>query len=134
MNANRRLQERTQPERMVSCKLGGEASGSVPNLSEDGLCFQGLTPRGKEILQPRLSVDLNSAIEATGQLAWTDSAKRSGGLRFLELRVPAREQIRAWLSETSTASVLRKRYKQAGDGAATEKPLGRRFRTCNLFL
>jgi hypothetical protein len=46
MNANRRLQERKQPERMVFCKLG----------------------------------------------------------------------------------------KQAGDGAATEKPLGRRFRACNLFL
>lgn len=133
MNANRRLQERKQPERMVFCKLG--AGGSVPNLSEDGLCFEGLTPiEEKDLLQLRLSVDLNSAIEATDQLAWIDSAKRTGGLRFLGLSVPACEQIRAWLGETSTASVLRKRDKQAGDGAATEKPLGRRFRACNLFL
>jgi len=114
MNANRRLQERKQPERMV-CKLGGEESGSVLNLSEDGLCFESLTPiKEKDLLQLRLSVDLNSAIEATVQLAWIDSAKRTGGLRFLELSAPAREQIRAWLSETSTASSGR-------NGAATEK-------------
>jgi len=135
MNANRRLQERKQPEQMVFCKLAGEEGGSVPNLSEDGLGFEGVTPiEGKDLLHLRLSVDLNRAIEATGQLAWINSAKRTGGLRFLELSVPAREQIRAWLSETSTASVLRKRDKQAGDGAATEKPLGRRFRACNLLL
>ena len=90
---------------MVFCKLGGEESGSVLNLSEDGLCFESLAPiEEKDLLQLRLSVDLNSAIEAAGQLAWIDSEKRRGGLRFLELSGPAREQIRAWLSETSTAS------------------------------
>ena len=115
MNANRRLQERKQPERMVFCKLSGDESGSVLNLSENGLCFGSLTPiEEKDLLQLRLSVDLNSAIEATGQLAWIDSAKRTGGLRFLELSAPAREQIRTWLSETSTGS-------SGGNGAATEK-------------
>src|SRR5215469_18349769 len=108
MYANRRLQERKQPEPMVFCKLGSEESGSVLNLSEDGLCFESLTPieeiEEKDLLQLHLSVDLNSAIEATGQLAWIDSAKRRGGLHFLELSASAREQIRAWLSETSTAS------------------------------
>lgn len=124
MNANRRLQERKRPERMVFCKVGGKESGSVPNLSEDGLCFESLTPiEEKDLLRLRLSVDLNSAIEATGQLVWIDSTKRTGGLRFLELSVPAREQIRAWLSETSTALVLRKPDQQADDGAATEKLL-----------
>jgi len=44
MNANRRLQERKQPEQIVLCKLGGEKSSSVLNLSEDGLCFESLTP------------------------------------------------------------------------------------------
>jgi len=117
MNANRRLQERKQPEPMVFCKLGSEESGSVLNLSEDGLCFESLTPvEEKDLLQLRLSVDLNSAIEATGQLAWIDSAKRRGGLHFLELSAPAREQIRAWLSETSTASSGR-------TDAPTDEPL-----------
>ena len=67
MTANRRLQERKQPEPMVFCKLGSEESGSVLNLSEDGLCFESLTPvEEKDLLQLRLSVDLNRAIEATG--------------------------------------------------------------------
>ena len=116
MNANRRMQERKQPERMVFCKLGGEESGSILNLSENGLCFESITPiEEKDLLQLHLSVDLNSAIEATGQMAWIDSAKRTLGLRFLELSAPAREQIRAWLSDTSTPSSGRK-------GNATEKP------------
>ena len=132
MNANRRLLERKQPERIVLCKLGGEEGGSVLNLSEDGLCFQSLTPTEEaDLLQLRLSVDLNSAIEATGQLAWIDSAKRTGGLGFLELSVPAREQTRAWLSETSTAS---SGDKQADD-AATEKPvIGQEMRVPSVQL
>ena len=64
MNANRRLRERKQPERIVSCKLGGEESSSVLNLSEDGLCFESLTPiEEKDLLQLRLLVDLNSEID-----------------------------------------------------------------------
>jgi hypothetical protein len=115
MNANRRLQERKKPEPTVFCKLGDEESGSVLNLSEDGLCFESLTPiKEKDLLHLRLSVDPNSAIEATGQLAWIDPAKLKGGLRFLALSAPAREQIRAWLGETSTAS-------SGTNGAATEK-------------
>src|SRR5215469_5690006 len=117
MNANRRLQERKQPEPMVFCKLGDEENGSVLNLSEDGLCFESLTPiEEKDLLHLRMSVGLNSAIEATGQLAWIDPAKRTGGLRFLALSTPAREQVRAWLSGTSTAST-------GTHGAATEKPV-----------
>ena len=120
MNANRRLQERKQPEPMVFCKLGGEESGSVLNLSEDGLCFESLSPiEEKDLLQLRLSVDLNSAIEAVGQLAWSDSAKRRGGLRFLELSGPAREQIHAWLSETSTPSTA----SSGRNDAPTEEPV-----------
>lgn len=103
MNVDRRLQERKQLERTVLCKLGGNERGSVLNLSQDGLCFESLTPiEDKALRQLRLAVDLNGAIAATGQLAWIDSAKRTGGLRFLELSAPAREQIRVWLSETST--------------------------------
>ena len=114
---------------MVFCTLGGEESGSVLDLSEDGLRFDSPTPiEEKDLLQLRLSVDPNDAIEATGKLAWIDAAKCTGGLRFLDLSAPAREQIRAWLSETSTAcsetngrASPRKGNKQADDGAATEK-------------
>ena len=116
MNADRRSQKRKQPEQAVFCKLGGEESGSVLNLSEDGLCFEGVTPlQEKGLLQLRLSVGASSAIEATGQLAWIDSAKLTGGVRFVELSAPAREQISAWLSETSSASIEK-------NSAATEKP------------
>ena len=124
MNANRRLQERKQPGRMVLCKLGGKESGPVLNLSEDGLCFESLTPiEKKDLLQLRLSVDSDSAVEATGKLAWIDEAKHTVGLRFLELGAPARDQIRAWLKETSTGSFLQRFDKQANDRSLTETPV-----------
>lgn len=122
MNADPRLQERKQPERRVFCKLGGDENCSVRNLSENGLCFESLAPiEEKDLLHLRLSVGANNPIEASGKLAWLDSAKRTGGLRLLELSAPAREQIRAWLSETSAASLLQKRDKQPDHGAAIEK-------------
>lgn len=128
MNADPRLQERKQPERRVFCKLDGDESSIVLNLSEDGLCFESLKPiEEKGALHLHLSVDGNKPIEATGRLAWLDAAKRTGGLRFLELSAPARQQIRAWLSETSAASpgtkvpTSQKRDRQADDGLAIEK-------------
>jgi hypothetical protein len=133
MNANRRSLERKQPERLVFCKLGGEEGGSVLNLSEDGLCFGSPTPiEEKDVLQLRLSVDLTSAVEATGQLAWVDSAKRTGGLRFLELSAPAREQIRAWLSEPFApdgrqASAVHSAHEDASEPAASGEETQRTF-------
>jgi PilZ domain len=130
MNADQRLQERKQPERIVLCKLGSEESGPVRNLSEGGLCFESLAPIEQTgVLHLRLSADLNGVIETTGRLVWIDSAKRTGGLRFLQLSAPARAQIRAWLSETSSAveetvaRFCRSVIKQADDGAVFEKPV-----------
>ena len=131
MNANRRSQERKLPEQIVLCKLGGEKSSSVLNLSEDGLCFESLTPIEETgLLHVRLSADLNSPIEATGRLAWIDPAKRTGGLSFLELSAPARQQIRAWLRlsensaavEETVARPCRSVTKQADDRAVPDKP------------
>ena len=154
MNVDRRLQERKQPERMLLCKLGGDERGSVLNLSQDGLCFESLTPiEEKALRQLRLSVDLNGEIEATGQLAWIDSAKRTVGLRFLELSAPAREQIRVWLSETSTQitqniatsglgassgrnlrASLGNLDEQADEGAGTEKLFGQEVSVASTEL
>src|SRR5215469_11832070 len=107
MNENRRLQERRLPDQIVLCKLRGEENSSVLNLSEDGLCFESLTPIEETgLLHLRLSADLSSPIEATAQLAWIDSAKRTGGLRFLELSAPARQQIRAWLRLTENSAAV----------------------------
>ncbi|HEY6946060.1 MAG TPA: PilZ domain-containing protein [Candidatus Acidoferrum sp.] len=153
MNVDRRLQERKQLERTVVCKLGDDESGSVLNLSQDGLCFESLTPiEDKALRQLRLSVELNGAIEATGQLAWIDSAKRTGGLRFLELSAPAREQIRVWLSETSQVTQkiatsglgassgrnlrpsLGSLDEQAVEGAVTEKLFGQEVSVASTEL
>jgi PilZ domain len=138
MNADRRSHERKQPERMVFCKLDGEEGGAVLNLSEDGLCFENLTPiEERDSWHLRLSVDLSSAVEATGKLAWIDSAKRTGGLRFLELSEPAREQIRAWLSEAPAVEAAEVKQesqmglvrREEGAAAASGNSSGKTWRT-----
>lgn len=122
MNPNRRSQQRKVPERLVFCKLAGENGASVVNLSEAGLCFESLDPIGaKELLRLQLCADLASPVEAIGKLAWIDTAKRTGGLSFLSLSTPAREQIRNWLSES--AEVERRRgVREAAVEASREAP------------
>jgi TonB family protein len=47
-----------------------------------------------------LSFNLIDRIDGEGAVVWVDTAKRTAGIRFLELSEYAREQIRAWMSET----------------------------------
>lgn len=122
MNPNRRSQERKVPERLVFCRPEGENGGSVVNLSEAGLCFESLDPiQAKELLRLQLCADLASPVEAIGKLAWIDAARRIGGLSFLGLSTPAREQIRNWLSESAEMERLRSGREAAVEASREER-------------
>jgi DedD protein len=77
--------------------------GIVMNLSEGGLCFHAIDPLPIDGTI-RFSVSLhNQRIQASGQLAWIDQAKRTGGLRFTGLPAEARQQVRDWTIQPATA-------------------------------
>lgn len=101
MNTNRR-QVRAVPDTLAFIQLEHDDGGRVLNISEGGLSFEAFAPvphrRGP--IPFWFSLDLSDRIEVTGKLAWTDTTRKVGGLRFLELSPSARIQIRNWISQS----------------------------------
>jgi cell division protein FtsN len=96
----RRLTPRT--EWLADIHFEPNNGGIVLNLSEGGLCFHAIDPLQIDGTI-RFSVSLhNQRIQASGQLAWIDQAKRTGGLRFTGLPAEARQQVRDWTSQPAT--------------------------------
>ena len=96
----RRLTART--EWLADIHFEPNNGGIVLNLSEGGLCFHAIDPLQSD-RTIRFSVSLhNQRIQASGQLAWIDQAKRTGGLRFTGLPAEARQQVRDWTSQPAT--------------------------------
>jgi cell division protein FtsN len=97
----RRLTPRT--EWLADIHFEPNNGGIVMNLSEGGLCFHAIDPVPTDGTI-RFSVSLhNQRIQASGQLAWVDQSKRTGGLRFTGLPAEARQQVRDWTIQPATA-------------------------------
>jgi len=74
--------------------------GIVVDVSRTGLGFQAACPiLPDEPMAFRFSSDSIENIEVTGDLVWTDSDRKRGGLRFGSLPVEVRQQIQRWLDE-----------------------------------
>ena len=68
------------------------------NVSEAGLSFSTFAPVPQSgPVHFWFSLDLRDRIEAWGEVAWRDAAKKTGGLRFIRLSEKARRQIREWI-------------------------------------
>src|SRR5215472_19256737 len=101
MSTERRQQARKVPKDFTYIRVGEDSGGRVLNVSEQGLCFEALSPiRYTESFPFWLSFNLIDRIDGEGAVVWVDTAKRTAGIRFMELSEYAREQIRAWMSET----------------------------------
>jgi protein TonB len=102
MSTERRQQARKVPKDFTYIRVGEDSGGRVLNVSEEGLCFEALSPiRYAESFPFWLSFNLIDRIDGEGAVVWVDTAKRTAGIRFRELSEYAREQIRAWMSETA---------------------------------
>ena len=100
MSTERRQQARKVPKDFTYIRVGEDSGGRVLNVSEEGLCFEALSPiLYTESFPFWLSFNLIDRIDGEGAVVWVDTAKRTAGIRFMELSEYAREQIRAWMSE-----------------------------------
>src|SRR5262249_50878709 len=70
------------------------------NLSEDGCGFQAITP--VKVGETRFAFQISGGRRIAGdaEVMWVDEVGIMGGLRFLNLPLEARKQIRRWLEET----------------------------------
>jgi hypothetical protein len=100
--------------------------GVILNISEGGLCFQSTAPilrtgtirfwfsfrsyqiEGLASNDEAQTKGISRLIEVGSDLAWTNRTRMTGGLRFTNLSVEAREQIRDWVRSASLVPVHEK--------------------------
>jgi PilZ domain len=100
----RRRQKRGPLEEFVFIQIGRDDGGRVLNVSEGGLSFEVFSPIPQNgPVYFWFSPNLRERIEALGELAWTDAARKVGGLKFLRIRPQDRERIGAWVRQFSKA-------------------------------
>jgi hypothetical protein len=100
----RRHYPRAKLDQLAYISLQSGNGGIVLDVSEGGLSFHAAAPmEAAKLIGFRLAVKSVDRIEATGELAWNDETRKSGGLRFINLPDQLHEQIRIWLGQPQLA-------------------------------
>jgi TonB family protein len=105
-NENRRLHPRRRFEQLTYATFGLENGGILINLSEGGLSFQGVGVVGRDQLI-RLNFalpEMNTHIEATGQVVWPNDSGKGGGLRFIDLTEEMRQRVKEWIARDASSA------------------------------
>lgn len=96
----RRRVQRAKPDGLTYVKLEPDNGGTLLDVCESGLRFQVVAPvEESSRIQLWFVLDASSHIEVSGELAWIDETRRTGGLKFTHPSKQARQQLRAWLAQ-----------------------------------
>src|ERR1700751_1212798 len=100
-NKDKRVIVRKRTQQLVYLELGRDNGGVMLNLSEEGCGFQAITP--VKVGETRFGFQISGGRRIAGEaeVVWGDEVGIMGGLRFLNLPLEARKQIRQWLEETN---------------------------------
>lgn len=100
INQNKRSIVRKRTQQLVYLELGRDNGGVMLNLNEDGCGFQAITPVKCGETRFAFQISGGRRISGEAEVVWVDDLGIMGGLRFLNLPLEARKQIRRWLEET----------------------------------
>jgi hypothetical protein len=100
INQSKRSIVRKRTQQLVYLELGRDNGGVMLNLSEDGCGFQAITPVKCGETRFGFQISGGRRIAGEAEVMWVDDLGIMGGLRFLNLPLEARKQIRHWLEET----------------------------------
>jgi PilZ domain len=79
--------------------------GVITELSASGLRFHTITPLQQGgVLRLSLVFAGMNHLDAVGEVVWTDSTRKVGGVRFVVLAPAAADQIRKWLENSASAN------------------------------
>ena len=96
----RRRFVRKRTDQLLYAELGPDNGSILLNLCEEGCSFQSIAPVRDEQVRFSVSVGDGRKLEGEGQIVWSDAAKKTGGLLFLNPSQELREQVREWLDAT----------------------------------
>jgi hypothetical protein len=103
--SERRRGPRTVLTNLAYIHLEPDSGAIVLNVSEGGLGFHAVAPvRQTGIIRFWCSMKPDERVEASGEVAWTDESKKTGGLRFTHLSEGAQEQIQRWIGQATTST------------------------------
>jgi len=100
MEPDKRRLVRKRTDQLLYAEFGPDNGSILLNLSEEGCSFQSLAPVRGEQVRFSVSVGDGHKLEGDGQMVWSDTGKKIGGVRFLNPSQELREQVRAWLDQT----------------------------------
>jgi TPR repeat protein len=116
MNQDKRSIVRRRTQQLVYLELGRDNGGVMLNLTESGSGFQAITPVKCGETRFAFQISGGRRIAGEAEIVWVDEVGILGGLRFLNLPLEARKQIRLWLQETNAPE-------EPGSEPAAEAPL-----------
>ena len=134
MEPDKRRFVRKRTDQLLYAEFGPDNGSILLNLSEEGCSFQSMAPVRAEQLRFSVSVGDGRKLEGDGQLVWSDTSKKTGGMRFLNPSQELQEQVREWLAETlvtadgkldpaATESKAKRRRKKLREEARAEAEL-----------
>jgi len=100
MQTDRRCVQRKRPGGISYLEFEAGRGGIILDASEKGLGFRAadaVQQLGPSRIRIWISPRPEERIEITGNVVWTDSSNRTGGLRFIETGADSCNQIRQWL-------------------------------------
>jgi len=100
METDKRQFVRKRTNQLVYAEFGSENGSVLLNLSEAGCSFQSMAPVRDEQLSFWVSVGDGRKLEGEGRMVWSDTGKKTGGLRFLNPSRELRDQVQIWLERT----------------------------------
>jgi hypothetical protein len=105
--ANERRFPRKVAEPILSIQMEPNNDAVVLDVSDGGLGFRALKPVTRTGTICFSFSENGQRIESSGELVWTDSTKKSGGLSFACQPRANRERIRKWVEQAAKASTAR---------------------------
>jgi TPR repeat protein len=100
MEPDKRRFVRKRTDQLLYAELGPDNGSILLNLCEEGCGFQSIAPVRDARVRFTVSVGDGCKLEGDGQMIWSDTAKRTGGLRFLNPSRELQEQVREWMGQT----------------------------------
>jgi len=100
MEPDKRRFVRKRTDQLLYAEFGPDNGSILLNLSEGGCSFQSMAPVRAEQMRFSVSVGDGRKLEGDGQIVWSDTSKKTGGMRFLNPSQELQEKVREWLEET----------------------------------
>ena len=100
MEPDKRRFVRKRTDQLLYAEFGQDNGSILLNLSEGGCSFQSMAPVRAEQMRFSVSVGDGRKLEGDGQMVWSDTSEKTGGMRFLNPSQELQEQVHEWLEET----------------------------------